>query len=149
MTLKALPPSVRIKRPAKPTLLERLKNLWLRLKWWWQNGVLSAKLAEGEPVRSEAEAAVERIVMQTLIAADCVVATMLRGGPAIIIKHDKAQEGFIGKTYAHAADKAIEWLTEREGRYILTDKSTGLSRKAIKVMAAQRKRAQSARRKRH
>jgi len=149
MPLKPLPPSTRIKNPVKPTLLQRIAHLWLRLKQWWLGGVLSAKLAEGEPVRSEAERAVERIVMQTLIAADCVVATVLKGGPAIIIKHDKAQEGFIGRTYAHAADKAIEWLTKREGRFIVTDKSTGLPRKDIKVMAAQRKRAQSARRKRH
>ena len=125
-----------------------LHSWWLRLKQWWQGGLLQAKLDQGLPERTAAEEAVESIVLRTLIAADCVAACVLHGGAAIVIKHDSGQEGFIGKSYAHAADKAIEWLTEREGPYITTDQVTGLSRKAIKVMAAQRRRAQSARRSR-
>ena len=123
-------------------MIKKLKSLWLRIKWWWTGGVLSSKLSDyGSDTRSEAEQAVERIVLATDIVPDCVAATTLRGGAAILITHDKAQEGFIGRSYEHAADKAIEWLTKREGRYIVQRNSTSLSQKSVKIFNAKRKKS--------
>jgi hypothetical protein len=95
------------------------------LRWWFSGGVLSAQLRdEGSETRSEAELAVERVVMQTHIAPDCVVATVMRGGPCIILTHDGAKEAFIHKSYTQAADKAIEWL---EKNTVRTKKASRLS----------------------
>lgn len=128
--------------------LEVLRNLWKRLKWWWQGGILSAQLQDhSSPERSEAELAVDRIVANTRIAADCVAATVLRGGPTIIIKHDLGQEAFIGRSYEHAADKAIEWLTLREGRFILQGNSSELSRRDRRAINVMRRRGRQQRKK--
>lgn len=152
--LKPMPPSIRIRNASKPSRLERVRvwflQLWLAIKRWWTGGVLASKLTDhGSAERTDAETAVERIVLTTGIAPDCVVATVKLGGPTIIIIHDKAQEGFVGKSYAHAADKAIEWLTKREGQYIVQTKSTKLSRKNIKVFDARRRDAKRQGKKRH
>lgn len=150
--LRPLPPS---KKPNKPTFLERCRMFLLRIKRWWTGGILNTRLQEGAPVRSEAELAVERIVLTTQVAADCVAATVIMGGPAISIKTDGAKasqtvnECFIGRSYEHAADKAIEWLTKREGRYIVQQNSTVLSRRTQKVFNAQRRALQRQRRSKH
>lgn len=125
------------------------KRFWQPIERWWIGGILASELEKPSLTRTEAELAVERIVMTTNIQPDCVSATVIRGGTAIIITHDRAKEAFIGNGYEHAADKAIEWLTQREGRFILQAKSTGLSRKSQKVFNAKRRDAKKARRKRH
>lgn len=134
-------------------MLNRIKEIWKRfwqpIKWWWTGNVLTSELEKSSLTRTEAELAVERIVMTTNIQPDCVSATVIRGGTAILITHDRGKEGFIGNGYEHAADKAIEWLTQREGRFILQAKSTGLSRKSQKVFNAVRRDAKKKRRKRH
>jgi hypothetical protein len=122
-------------------------RIWAALKapfvwlWrWWSGGLLSVKLQDkNTDVRNEAEEAVARIVYETNLPHDCVVATTLQGGPGIIIKHNNGQEGFVHHTYTLAADKAIEWLTRREGRFIQTGAATQLSRKNQKVFDARRR----------
>jgi hypothetical protein len=100
-------------------LLQIIVGWWHALKWWWTGGVLNAQLQDrGSPQRSEAQEAVDRIVRKTRLAADTVASTVLRGGAAILVLHDEGQEAFIGRSYAHAADKVIEWANQREGRYV-------------------------------
>jgi hypothetical protein len=96
-----------------------IKTLWLTLWWWFVGGVRSAQLQDtASDARNEAEEAVARIVYESDIAPDCVCATVVHGGCAILVKHDTgtpnnprvASEIFIHRTYALAAEKALEWL---------------------------------------
>lgn len=123
------------------------EKLWLPVWWWWTGGMLEIKVfqEEGSPERTEASEAVDRVVMETNIAPDCVMATVLRGGPCLIVKHDGAQEAFIHRTYALAADKAIEWL-KMKGASLSTAKTTSMSRKSIKSFDAQRQKLQTQKR---
>lgn len=114
--------------------LERLKNLWLRIYWFFKGEALKAQLQQtanpvqpASPLRTEAELAVERVVMETDIAADCVCAEIVRGGTAIRVMHNDAWEVFIGRNYNHAAEEAINWL-KRQGDEIKTNKVTHLNR---------------------
>ena len=121
-------------------------NLWLPVWWWWSGGLLEMKISDKlSPERTEASKAVDRVVMETNIAPDCVKATVLRGGPCLIVTHDRAQEAFIHRTYDLAADKAIEWL-KMKGGSLVTTKSTSMSRKDAKVFDAMRQKAQTEKR---
>jgi hypothetical protein len=127
-------------------LFKVIISWWLALKWWWTGGVLSAQLSDhGSPQRTEAEEAVDRIVRETRVAPDCVAATVLRGGATIIITHDNGKEAFIGRSYDHAANKVIEWLLEREGRFA---KFQGVSRISLQGQQTMRVRARRRHRKR-
>lgn len=111
-------------------LLQIIRNWWLALKWWWTGGVLNAQLQDqGSPQRTDAEQAVERVVRETRLAADCVKATVLRGGATLVVTHDGGQEAFIGRSYDHAADKVIEWANQREGRFVRQVLSSRMSDK--------------------
>lgn len=92
-----------------------LQALWLRLWRWWTGRVLNTQLKDpGSDLRSEAELAVERVVARTSLAPDCVVATVLQGGPAILVRHDKATEAFVNGTYMQNAEAAIEWVARHK-----------------------------------
>ena len=91
-------------------LKERFKRAWQACTGWW----LDKKLAADTTTRSEAEEAVRRVVMTTNIAPDCVTATVVRGGPCILVKHDRATEAIIHNTYAEAADEAIRYILQHQ-----------------------------------
>jgi hypothetical protein len=126
-------------------LLQMLVSWWHALKWWWTGGVLNAQLQDqGSPQRNEAQEAVDRIVRETRLAADCVSATVLRGGATILVTHDRGREAFIGRSYDHAADKVIEWANQRDGRFVRQRRTSRMSeQKALST----RKRAQRRHRK--
>lgn len=129
-------------------LKARWKRLWTFLYRWWGGKLLNIELADtASPARSEAEEAVARVVFETNVAPDCVAATVIRGGPAILIKHDKAQEAFVHHTYAKAADKAIEWLKHREsmGRELKQGMTSGLNRAQRRQFESRRRREKKGR----
>jgi hypothetical protein len=116
------------------SLLQRLIDLWKRVYWFFTGEALKVQLQQtatpaqpASPLRTEAELAVERVVMETDIAADCVCAEIFRGGTAIRVMHNEAWEMFIGRDYNHAAEEAIAWL-KRQGDEIKTSKVTHLNR---------------------
>lgn len=132
------------RRQPKRSLVERIKQLFWRLVWWWQGGVLSVELEkENSAVRTDAVIALDRVVLETTLPHDCIKANIVRGGPCIMVKHDDAWEAFIHKTYAEAADKAIEWI-RAQGDEIATANTTNLSRKDQKIFDAQRRKLQTA-----
>jgi len=115
------------------------KQLWKRVSRWWTGNLLVAQLADAESeTRSAAELAVARVVAQTNIPPDCVVACVLHNGCCIQIRHDTATEAFLHNTYAQAADKAIEWYTLRGGSTRGWGRTTQLSKKQQKVFNAVR-----------
>lgn len=94
-----------------------LRTLWLNIQYWWTGRILNARLKDhGSPQRSDAELAVELVVARTSLAPDCVVATVLNGGPAILVRHDKATEAFVNGTYLQNAEAAIEWVNRNKLR---------------------------------
>jgi len=121
------------------------KSLYKRIVWWWTGGLLSVQLEDkASDTRTEAEYAVERVVYETNIAHDCVSATIIRGGPCILVTHDGAKEAFIHNSYAEAADKAIQWLRANDVRY---SEQSKLSRRERRAFDSYRRRAKSAREK--
>lgn len=87
----------------------RWKRFWQAIAGWWLNKKLSADTSD----RSEAQAAVNRVVMETDIAPDCISALVVHGGPAIKITHDNGPpEVCIAATYDRAADHAIRTIRE-------------------------------------
>ena len=108
--------------------LRRLRRLVRSVRQRWSGGVLDARLSDlGSQERRDAEEAVAKVVAKTQVPADCVSATTLQGGPAILVEHDGAKEGFVHRTYDQAADKAIEWVNERDGRKAKFVNTTGLN----------------------
>lgn len=94
-----------------------LRRLWLRVWRWWTGKVLNAKLQDRSSVeRSEAELAVELVVAKTGLAPDCVAATVINGGPAILLRYNSSSEAFVHHSYAMAAEQAIRWAKAREER---------------------------------
>lgn len=120
-------------------LLIAIKALFRRVVWFWQGKQLEAEFSKNEsPVRSEAEEAVAKVVFETDVAPDCVSAGILRGGTAIFVTHNNAKEVFIHKTYAEAADKAIEWL-RLQGDEVKAGKVTQMNRKERRAWKKRRK----------
>jgi hypothetical protein len=139
-----------------------LKKLWLKLWWWFKGGVQVARLQDlSSPVRNEAEEAIAKVVYQSNIAPDCVVASVVRGGTAIILIHSVVsndrrgrpyrddsgralrkgqQECFIGRSYDHAADKALEWLAMQDGK-LSTGVQSSMNRRARRSFDVRRRRA--------
>lgn len=102
------------------SLLSVLSKLLRSFRNWWSGGLLNARLQdEGSKEHGDAERAVARVIHATGIHPKHVFATVIHGGPTIVFSHRKSQEGFTHKTYAEAADKAIEWYNKRGGRAIM------------------------------
>jgi hypothetical protein len=101
-------------------LFSVLSALLHGIRNWWSGGLLNARLQdEGSKEHGDAERAVARVIHATGIHPKHVFATVIHGGPTIVLSYRKSQEGFTHKTYADAADKAIEWYNKRGGRAIL------------------------------
>jgi len=127
------------------SLWQRLVNLWLAIYWKLKGESLKIQLQQtatpvqpASPLRTEAELAVERVVMETDITPDCVCAEIVRGGTAIRVMHNAAWEVFIGRDYNHAAEEAIAWL-KRQGDEIETNKITKLNRHQRRAFDAKRR----------
>ena len=122
------------------------QSLWQRLKaktqalWWWIVGRrLDRRLADtASPIRTEAEEAVAKVVYETDIPPDCVVANVVRGGPCILIKHDDAWEAFVHNSYMEAAEKAIEWLN-LQGDLVSATETSNLNRKQRRIFNSKRR----------
>jgi len=128
----------------KKSMWERLKLRLLGVWWWWTGNLLNVQLEDKtSKMRTEAQIALDRVVFETHIPPDCVTACIVRGGPCIRVKHDFSQEAFIGNTYAHAADKALEWINT-QGEELVTEKTTKMTHKDIKVFDAQRRKIATA-----
>ncbi len=128
-----------MKNGPKKTQWERFQAFLKMMVWWWKGQNLDKQLADvqGE-LRSEAHAAVVKVVYETNIAPDCISALVFRGGCAIKVKHDDAWEMCIHNTYDQAADGAIEWLLLQGGE-IKTSEVSGMSRKERRRFDAQRR----------
>jgi hypothetical protein len=117
----------------------RFRAFLQRIFWFWKGKVLEAELEQpNSPLRSAAQLAVDRVVLETDITPDCVSALVFRGGEAVKVMHNAAWEVFIGKNYEHAADEAIAWL-KRQGDEIKTNKVTGMNRKQRRIFDAERR----------
>ena len=131
------------------SLWQRFKNLCQRIYWFFAGEALKAQLQQtatpaqpASPLRTAAELAVERVVMETDITPDCVCAEIVRGGTAIRVMHNDAWEVFIGRDYNHAAEEAINWL-KRQGDEIETSKVTHLNRHQRRKFDRERRRKRS------
>ncbi len=131
--------------PKRLSLWERFTSWLQRVVWFFKGEELKAQLAQvatptspASPIRTEAELAVERVVMETDITPDCINAQVLRGGCTILVKHNEAWEAFVHNSYGEAADKAIEWL-KLQGDEIKTNKVTKLNRQQRRKFDAERK----------
>jgi len=107
--------------------------------WWFQGVALEAELKDAESVRHRAaQNAVRRVVMETDIAPDCVSATIVRGGPTIMVRHDDAWEAFVHNSYSEAAQEAINWIN-RQGDEISTSETSDMNRKQRRAFSSQRR----------
>ena len=123
----------------KKTHWQRFVAALRSIKWWFQGKLLNRQLKSPETTsRTDAEEAVCRVVMETDIAQDCVQATILRGGPCILIKTDEDWEAFIHKSYKEAADEAIEWLI-LQGDEVKTAHTSNMNRAERRAFDARRK----------
>jgi hypothetical protein len=121
------------------SLWARFRAFLQRIFWFWKGKVLEAELEQPDsPLRSAAQLAVDRVVLETDITPDCVSALIFRGGEAIKVKHNEAWEIFIGLSYEHAADEAIEWL-KRQGDEVKTGKVTKMNRQQRRKFDAERR----------
>jgi ribulose kinase len=115
----------------------RFKLFWKTLLRWWQGKIRNIELADtASPARSEAEEAVARVIYETQVAPDCVAATVFDGGCALLVQHDKAKELFVHKSYALAADKAIEWL---KGQKLQQGKTSKMNRTQRRIFETRRR----------
>jgi hypothetical protein len=134
---------------------KRYARFWSAVVTWFQGLFWSiqgfnkeiALRQEKSAQRSEAQLAVDSVVMRTSIAPDCVAALVFRGGCAIKVKHDEAWEMFIHNSYAEAAEKAIEWLL-LQGDEVTTSKVSNLNRRDRRVFQKEKTKAESRRRRR-
>lgn len=116
-----------------------IARLFKFLRYWWSGNLLEVKLQDKtSDIRSEAQRAVDNVVFETDIAPDCVYATVINGGCAIVVKHNAATEVCVHNSYAEAALEAIKWLQAREGE-IHTGKVSDLNREQRRSFDAQRK----------
>jgi hypothetical protein len=105
----------------------RFKAWWQLKVWFVKSQLLHAKLeGKGTEALTEAQRSLRKICAETGIAPDCVSAQILRGGCAIVVKHNDAQEAFVHNSYPEAATKAIEWLKEVRG--LKTDKVSNMTK---------------------
>lgn len=117
-----------------------------KLRWKFTGALLEEKLADTESdERSEAQKAVDRVVWETDIAPDCVSASVVRGGPCILLKTDGEWEATIHNTYAEAADEAIKFIN-LQGEYMEPQAETSkLNRRARREFDAQRRKRRGGR----
>lgn len=95
---------------------------------WFKHGVTGSLLEERiataqSEARNEGQEAVDKVVLETDIVPDCVSASVVRGGPCILVKTDGEWEAFIHNTFGEAADKAIEWVNQ-QGEYMESQAET-------------------------
>lgn len=134
--------------------LHAIVTLWQLAVWKLRGEALHAQLQdETSPLRSEAQLAVDRVVYETNIAPDCAIGMIVRGGTAIMIKHEPhgngaTQDIFIGNTYEEAADKAIEWI-KAQGTELATQGVSRILREDRRKFNAIRRQKQKAKRRRH
>lgn len=127
-------------------MIKALKRFFVFLWRWWNGKLKNIELADtGSQARSEAEEAVARVIYETDLVPDCVAASVIMGGCAIIITRDGGVgETFVGKSYNHAADKAVEWVKTRavaEGVNLKAQGSTsGLNRAQRRAFDRKRRR---------
>lgn len=137
--------TTRRKQPKrKLSLWARISAFFMRI-WWKITGSAKALSLDDKtsPLRTEAEEAVARVILETDIAPDCIEACIVRGGTALKIKHDDAWEVFIHKNYTQAADKAIEWLN-LQGDEISTSETSNMNRAQRRAFNANRRHARKA-----
>jgi hypothetical protein len=111
--------------------------------YWCKHKVTGSLLAdriadESSPERTEAQAAVDKVVMQTDIAPDCVSAIVQDGGPCILLKVDGEWEATIHNSFGEAADEAIKWLLI-QGDFVETAGTSKMNRKQRRVFDAERR----------
>ncbi len=129
--------------------LKKLKALWKKFYRFFEGAYRTGQLEDSaSDARTDAEKAVARILRGTGIPPDCVGATVIQGGCAILITHSvreqKRQEAFVHKTYEQAADKALEWL---EANKLKFGGQTGYNRDTRRAYKAKQIRALKAKRK--
>lgn len=85
----------------------RLKGLIQLVQGAWLNARIASK---GSKARREAERAVLAVVRQTGIEPSRVVASVVCGGPCILVRVEGRYEAFIHHSYARAAVEAVRWI---------------------------------------
>jgi hypothetical protein len=97
--------------------MNRLFALLKRLYRFFEGAYRTAQLHDAASITyTEAEKAVARVLRVSKLPPDCVAATVVNGGSAIVVRHEGASEAFVHKTYALAADQALEWIKKQDLR---------------------------------
>jgi hypothetical protein len=122
-------------------------RLFKSLVHWWQGKLRNIELADkASTVRSEAEEAVSMVIYATGVAPDCVSASVIQGGFAILIQSDEnTKETFVHNSYTQAAEKAIEWWHERGGKEICQGTASKMNRAERRAFNRQRQRRRNER----
>jgi hypothetical protein len=87
------------------------------------------------PIRAEAKEAFAKIIHQTELAPDCIIAGEHDGSPMFKVKHDNAWELFLHNSYEEAAEKVIEWAN-LQGDEVSTAKTSNMNREQRRKFAA-------------
>ncbi len=122
----------------------RLRDMVVGVYVWFKHGVTGSLLEERiayteSEERNEGQEAVDRVVWETDIAPDCVSASVVRGGPCILVKTDGEWEAFIHNSFSEAAVKAIEWVN-LQGEFMEPQaKTSKLNRRARREFDGKRR----------
>lgn len=116
------------------------RDVWRKLLDWWRGRRLLAAQLDGRQTAelTEAQQAVNRVVLETKLPPDCVSAGPMRGGCAIQVKHDDAWEVFLHHTYTGAAAEALAWV-QLQGDEIEHRSASKLNRKQRRTFDAERR----------
>lgn len=98
-----------------------MKKLWLWLRSkiafvvaWVRARVFLLQRGVQETF-DEGSEALRKIANARVCVPDTVSAGECHGGPAIFFRHDGGMEVFIGKTYDHAANEFLQWISVQNG----------------------------------
>lgn len=134
------------RRVLRDMMKEFFKKHFRSLYYWWLNIWLDIQLKdEFSKIRTEAEAAVDYVVLETDLPPDCVSARVINGGCAIVVKHNDASQVLLHHNYRDAALEAVKWVREVGG--VKAGKVSAMTRAQRNEFNARRKRERLARRK--
>jgi len=129
-----------------------LKTLLKRIYQYFEGAYRIGQLEDAQSLtRTDAEKAVHRVIRESGLPPDCVGATVVRGGSAILVMHTKTakngevkkqQEAFVHNTYDEAATEALKWIQNQEK--VSVGSQSGYNRAERRSFAARQKKAAKA-----
>ena len=116
-----------------------LRTIFKRIYRFFEGAYRQAQLHDAASITyTDAEHAVAWVIKASKLPDDCVAATVVSGGCAIVVKHKSGQEAFVHKTYRQAAEEAIEWIKNRDNDLCVGEVS-GYNRAQRRAMKARQK----------